>query len=128
MATQRGSIEVEGLAKLTRDLQATGVDLDDIKDAFGAIAAKGAALAASFAPEASGALKADIRGNRAKNKAIVIAGRARLRYAGPINYGWPARNIEPARFMQKADEQLAPEAVQMLEESIDRLIRRRDLK
>lgn len=128
MGTQRGSLEVEGLAKLTRDLQAAGADLDDIKDAFAQIAAQGAALAASYAPELTGALKADIRGNRAKNKAVIIAGRARLKYAGPINYGWPARNIEAAAFMQKADEELEPVALQQLEDALNRIIIRRDLK
>jgi len=75
----------------------------------------------------SGDLQSTIRGNRAKNKAVITAGRARVPYAGAINYGWPARNIAPAMFLQKADEVMADRAPQMLQDGIDRLITEREL-
>lgn len=126
MAVQ-GGVRVTGLNKVVRDLQALGLELDDLKDAFAGIAADGARLAAGFAPKRSGALAASIRGNRAKNKAVVAAGRARVPYAGPINYGWRKRRIAPALFMQKADEAMRPRALAELEQAIDRKIRERGL-
>jgi len=118
---------VEGLNKLTRALTQVGVEIDDLKDVMGSIAALGARLASSFAPTRSGALVKTIRGNRAKGKAVVTAGRARVPYAGPINYGWPKRNIAPARFMQRADAEVAPRAVGMLEDGINEVIQREGL-
>ena len=109
------STRVGGIRDLVRDLQRLGLTVDDLKGAFGAIAAKGAKTAESLAPKRSGALAASVRGNRAKNKAIVTAGRARVPYAGPINYGWPARRIQPSLFMQRADERMQPIALQQLE-------------
>jgi hypothetical protein len=120
-------VRVTGLRETTRALERFGAEVADLKDVFGEIAAEGARLASSFAPKDSGRLQGSIRGNRAKNKAIVRAGGARVRYAGPINYGWPARDIAGARFMAKADAALADRAVTMLENGLDQLIRKVDL-
>lgn len=126
-STAQGSVQIEGLNQKIKALQELGVELDDIKDVFAEIAKDGAEVASSFAPVKSGALQDTIRGNRAKNKAVITAGRARVAYAGAINYGWPARNIAPAMFLQKADEVMADRAPQMLEEGIARLIQEREL-
>lgn len=116
---------VTGLRETVRELEALGVDLDDIKDAFAEIATYGAAEAGRLAPHRSGRLGSSVRGNRAKGKAVITAGRASVRYAGPINYGWPRRNIRAARFMQRADEYVGPRAVALLEAGIDKAIRKR---
>lgn len=115
--------KVEGLNKTITALQRFGVEAADLKTVMGDIAAEGARLASGYAPVASGNLRRTVRGNRAKAKAIVIAGRARVPYAGAINYGWHARGIRPALFMQRADAALAPRAVEMLESGLDRLVR-----
>ncbi len=126
-STARGSVSIEGLNQKIKALQELGVELDDIKDVFAEIAKDGAEVASSFAPVRSGALRDTIRGNRAKNKAVITAGRARVPYAGAINYGWPARNIAPALFLQKADEEMADRAPKMLEDGIAKLIAEREL-
>lgn len=127
MATS-GGVRVTGLTAVVRALLELGLEVDDLKAAFSAIAAEGARRAAGFAPRRTGRLAADIRGNRAKSKAVVTAGRASVPYAGPINYGWPARNIAPAGFMQKADEAMQPFALKQLEDEINRQITRRGLR
>jgi phage gpG-like protein len=125
--TNRVGYRVEGLNEVVRDLQAAGVEIDELKDAFAAIADRGAKLAAGFAPQRTGRLAGSIRGNRAKGKAVVTAGRSVVPYAGPINYGWPTRNIRPAEFMQRADAELQPYAVQQLEDEINEVLRKRGL-
>lgn len=114
--------KVEGLNKTLTALQRFGVEAQDLKDVMAEIAAEGARLASGFAPTRTGRLAKTVRGNKAKAKAIVIAGRARVPYAGAINYGWPKRGIRPALFMQKADAALAPRAVEMLETGLDKAI------
>lgn len=118
---------VQGLTSVVRGLQELGADVDDLKDAFSSIAEEGARRAAVHAPKKSGRLAGDIRGNRAKSKAVVAAGRASVPYAGPINYGWPARGITGSGFMQKADEEMQPVAIQRLESEINEAIRKRRL-
>ena len=122
-----GEGSVQGLRQVVKDLLEIGVDLEDLKDAMADVAKAATDVAQAAAPTRSGALRASIRGNRAKGKAVVTAGRARVPYAGAINYGWPKRGIRPAHFMQKADEVVGPKAVQMLEESINKIIESKGL-
>lgn len=118
---------VTGLRQVLRDLSQLGLDVDDFKETFGKISARGASIAAGLVNSRTGRLAGTVRGNRAKNKSVVSAGRSAVRYAGPQNYGWPRRNIAPQRFMQKADEQLQPEIVPMLEAELNDKIRKHGL-
>jgi hypothetical protein len=126
MASRTG-FHVSGLNQVVRDLQAIGVEVEDLKDAFSEIAREGAQVVARHAPRLSGALAGDVRGNRAKSKAVVTAGRSSLPYAAPINYGWARHSIEPSGFMQKGDKEMQPYALRRLEADINEGIRRRGL-
>ena len=122
------STRVSGIRDLVRDLQRLGLTVDDLKGAFGAIAAKGAKTAESLAPKRSGALAASVRGNRAKNKAVIAAGFARrVPYAGPIEFGWAKRGIKPSGFMRRTDALMEPVALTELDREIDKAIRARGL-
>lgn len=120
-------IDVQNLRENVRALEEIGLEVADLKAAFSSIAKEGAEKAAEFAPKLTGTLAGDIRGNRAKSKAVVIAGRTSVPYAGPINYGWAARNITGAFFMQKASDYMAPIAVGKLELEINAAIVRKGL-
>jgi hypothetical protein len=120
-------VKVENLNATIRDLERLGVEIEDLKDAFSAIAREAAAVIERNTPKLTGRLSGDVRGNRAKSKAVVTAGRTSVPYAGAINYGWKARGIEPARYMQSADTQYASIAVQRLEAEINHQIRRKGL-
>lgn len=121
------SVSINGLNAVTRDLLAMGLEVEDLKGAFSEIARFGAIVAARHAPRRTGRLAGDIRGNRARNKATITAGRSSLPYAGPINYGWAARGIQPSGFMQKADKELQPYSLRVLEQNINAAIRARGL-
>lgn len=114
-------VAVQGMREMIRDLIRAGVDVEDVKDALAEVAKVGAYVAANLAPRRSGALVATIRGNRAKGKAVVTAGRARVRYAGVVNYGWPKRNIQPARFLQKTDTVMETRAPEIFEKEIAKI-------
>lgn len=124
----RAGFYVSGLTAVTRALLEIGFEVDDLKGAFSSIADEGARQAASFAPKRTRTLAGDVRGNRAKSKAVVTAGRASVPYAGPINYGWARHGIEPSGFMQKADQAMQPFALKRLEEEINKQIARRGLR
>lgn len=121
-------VQVEGLTRVVRDLQRLGLDVADLKAAFAGIAKLGAGLAAGFAPRRTGALAANIRGSRAKSRASVLAGGAKVPYAGPINYGWESRGIPASGFMQRADEALRPKAPDLLIKAINDAIVTRGLQ
>lgn len=119
--------QVEGLRQSVKALENLGVDVDDLKDAFAEVSDMAASSAARHAPSRSGKLRASVRGNRAKNKAVVTAGRASVKYAGPINYGWKSRNIRASGFMQKADAETAPQALAVIEAGITAAINKNGL-
>lgn len=127
MATNRDGFRVEGLSRVVRGLRALGLDVEDLKDAFSRIAKVGADKTRGYVPVKSGRLRDDVRGNRAQSKAVITAGRASIRYAGPQNYGWPARNIQPSGFMQRGDAVMRPVALDLLEDDINDKIRERGL-
>ncbi len=122
-----GGVRVEGLNALIRQLEQAGGDVEDMREVFTKIAARGAKLASGFAPRDTGRLADSGRGSKSKNKAVIAAGGARVRYAAVQNYGWPARGIPAARFMQRADERLEPFALKELDKGLREAIRRRGL-
>lgn len=128
MTRETVSIRVDGLNQMVRALLAVGLDVDDLKDAFSAIAREGAEAAARHAPRLTGALAGDIRGNRARSKAVITAGRVSLPYAGPINYGWAKRGIAPSGFMQAADREIQPYALRRLAAEINSKIAQKGLR
>lgn len=118
------SVRVEGARELRRALKRAGVDLADLKEANARVSAYVAGIAASRAPRRSGALAASTRGNKAAGRASVSAGSARLAYAGPIHWGWPARGIKPQPWI--ADTAQQTEAIWLADYSraIDAVIKK----
>jgi hypothetical protein len=102
MATRSASVSVVGLARLRRDLRGIGADLADLKDANQRAAGIVQQAAASRAPRRSGKLAASGRASRTAGRATVMFGGARIPYAGPVHWGWPARGIEPDPFIPDA--------------------------
>ncbi|QOR55310.1 MAG: hypothetical protein SHS37scaffold537_8 [Phage 68_12] len=111
-------VRVLGRARLQRTLRQAGVEMADFKETNTALAADAAALVAAEAPKRSGRLAGDVRGSKAKTKISVLAGRKRLPYAGPINWGWPGRPnasrgwrggpIAANNFLKRGAEQAMP--------------------
>lgn len=94
------TVEVENLGKTLRAFSRAGAKAEDMKDLMHSVATT--VMQAADPPVVSGRLAASLRASRAKNRAVVRAGGARVPYAGPIHYGWPARNIEPQPFLADA--------------------------
>lgn len=120
-------VKVEGLRQAMRDIEAAGVDVSELKATMGKIARFSAKVMQRNTPSVSGALRRSERGNKAKSKATVTAGKARVRYAGPINYGWPSRNIEPANFVAKTDKRMSRVAGRMLVDGVENILKEHNL-
>ncbi|HET6874651.1 MAG TPA: hypothetical protein VFH70_07725 [Acidimicrobiales bacterium] len=119
--------EVTGLREALKAMQEVGAEVEDLKEVMGDIASTAADVMRPFIPKRSGALANTARGNRAKGKAVVTVGRARVGYAGPINYGWRARNIAPADFTGKTDRVMETRAAEMLETGLTKIITEKGL-
>jgi hypothetical protein len=117
----RGGFHVEGLREAIRDLEAAGVEIEDLKDAFAKVSNEARDQVAQHTPRRSGRLAAAARASRAKNKAIVTVGGARVPYAGPIFYGWGRRNIRASRTIERTDAVMEHEAPRILDAELGRI-------
>lgn len=122
MASSDIGVQIEGLSRVVRNLERMGVEVADLRDAFGRIAEQVKPDYQAATPVRTGRLRGDYRASKAKGKANLYVGRASIPYAGPINYGWPARNIAPRNFIERGDATAAPKASRSLEEEISRLV------
>lgn len=96
------TVKVLGLNEVTRSLKQYEGAADDLKEANAAIGSKVASTAKATAPYLTGNLASTIRANRAIKSVQIKAGTARVPYAGVIEYGWPARNIEAQPYLRRA--------------------------
>lgn len=101
--------EVEGGRQLRRTLKEAGDDLGDLRDVHRRAAGIAAERVKARAPEVSGRLKATIRAAGTKTAGIVRVGNnTRVRYAGPIHWGWYRRHIQPNPFASTGAQESEP--------------------
>lgn len=125
----RRGVQIEGLRDLTRALDRLGDDAkNDLKKVHAGAAEDVERSARQGVPVRSGTLQRSLRSSGTKTRGVVRAGRARVPYAGPIHFGWRARNISPQPFLYDALDDRRDAVVRRYESEINRLIRKHDLK
>ncbi len=118
----RPTVEIEGLNKLLRALE----KLDDeakesFKDVGGRVGRLVAEQAREEVPVRSGGLQKTIRAANTARGAKVRAGSRRVPYAGPIHFGWRARNIKPNNFLYRAVDKKVDVALDMYLEEVHKI-------
>lgn len=116
-------ITTQGVRDLQRDLRAIDKALprelnkglrDALKDTV-------VPRAQADAPVRTGRLRASIKAGGTGSKLYV---RSPLPYAGPIHWGWPARNIRANPFIQRAVEDRLDDVVDAMGDAVEELARR----
>lgn len=125
-----GSVRVEGLNKVRRDLKKLASDVD-YGDQFLAVnktlADAVAGDSKNYVPVLTGSLSGSIRAAATAKSGRVKAGYKAVPYAGPIHFGWPARFIKPQPFVYDAIDKRRGEIKDRYEQLIAKLIRENDL-
>lgn len=80
-------VRVKGLKETIRSLERLGVSVEDLKGAMSNVSSKVVSDAKALTPVRSGALQASIRASKAKNKATMRGGSAKVYYASFVEYG-----------------------------------------
>lgn len=114
---------VEGAPELQRAFRKMGDRLTDLEPTHTAAATVGAERARQSAPRRSGALIDTIRVEADATGATVVAGSPLVPYAGVINYGWPARNIEAQPYLSDGADDAAEAMVAKYVDKVDDVIR-----
>lgn len=123
---QAAGFQVVGLREVVRDLEAAGVEVADLKEAFTAIGqdvadeAKAALRAEGVIR--TGALSKSIRPAKSKNKAVVRAGSTKAWYAAVVDRN--PRNRRGTGFLTKPANSRIPERIGRLAEALNDLATR----
>jgi hypothetical protein len=111
-------IEVEGADEVARRLGVLSRQIDDLHRPFADVADQIAGDGRAFAPKRSGRLAGGIVGSATeRGGGATIYG---VPYAGVINFGWAARGIAGALFMQRAADSKGPAAADQVAGEIQR--------
>lgn len=124
MASRSAGIRVEGTRRLRRTLRQAGDDLGNLKEAHANAAEIAARASEALAPKRTGALARTIRGSGTKTAGVMRAGRASVPYAGPIHWGWAARNISPQPFLSDGATNSQGRWLPVYEKAIDDAVRK----
>lgn len=122
--TTKAGITVEGAAQLRRTLRAAGDDLGDLKDAHSQVGTFVTRAATPRAPRRSGALASSGRPGATKTAALIRYGGARVRYARPIHWGWPRRNIAANPWAYRTAIDTRPQWTQLYQAAVNRVLAR----
>ncbi len=127
------TLRVEGLRKFARDMNAAGVDAEDIKDVMWSAGNIVARRATWLAPNRTGKLRNDMRVSRAKTKASVKVGGARVPYArfvyfGKYNESKGGLYQKDNPFIYEALSQTRGEVLRTIEDGIEDILVRNDLR
>jgi len=118
------TVKVLGLREVQRSLNQYAGAADDLKEANAKIGQKVAVDAKATAPQRTGRLAGSIRANRAKSSIQLKAGSSSVPYAGVIEYGWPARNIEAQPYLRRAAWSNIDYVIQEFEANLEGLKRK----
>lgn len=117
-------IHVEGLDRLRRELRRVkDRELDqEMKAIHAGLAREIVQRAEPNVPVRTGALKASLRSAGTVRDAIGRVGKASVPYAGPIHYGWRARNIPRRPFLTNAAEALERDITDRYDQEVARML------
>lgn len=123
----RAAVEVDGAPELRRAFRKLDGRLDDLKDLSRDAAEVVEDRADKLVPVLTGKLRGTLRTTAsAKVGAVLAGGRTMVPYAGPIHFGWRARNIAPQPFLYDALDDRRDEVVRVYSEGVANLVHRFD--
>ena len=118
-------VTIDGLAPLVKRLRALDKGLVvEVKALNRAAAERVATRARSLAPFDTGTLAGTIKPGGTVRSGYVQVGSARVPYAQPIHFGWPAHNIEAQPFLWDALDEEQDTVTREYARGLDALIAR----
>ncbi|CAB4135447.1 Bacteriophage HK97-gp10, putative tail-component [uncultured Caudovirales phage] len=118
----QGKLGITGLADVNKALRSMSKDTrDSMKETHKRAAEIVIQGAKRYVPVVTGRLAASIRNSSTQRMGRVRVGSASVPYAGPIHFGWPARQIKPQPFIYDALDGRRAEVAAVYVKRIDEL-------
>ena len=118
----QGKLGITGLADVNKALRSMSKDTrDSMKETHKRAAEIVIQGAKRYVPVVTGRLAASIRNASTQRMGRVRVGSASVPYAGPIHFGWPARQIKPQPFIYDALDGRRAEVAAVYVKRIDQL-------
>jgi hypothetical protein len=117
---------VQGADELRRALRRMSDRLDDMEGTHASAGEKIATVARAIVPRVSGALADTIAVETTPEGSAVVAGSDAVPYAGVINYGWPARDIDAQPYLDEAVGTAGSDAIEVYQDRVEDLVRTLD--
>lgn len=121
MAASKGQVRVGGVREMQAALKRVAHDAADMTAAHKAVSAALVPGVALRTPRRTGALSQSWSGGGTKTRARLTSS---LPYAGPIEYGWSERGIEPARMVRDTVDASQREIVDAYQHELAKLAAR----
>jgi hypothetical protein len=124
MAQAPYRVQVSGLKEVAKALRQAPARLDKRLKKANQTAITRAVVPAvkKGAPRKSGRLARSVRGlATAKRAQLAVGSNVRVPYAGVINFGWPAHNIQPQEFIYRGIEQSRDEILDIYVDELDQV-------
>lgn len=121
MAASRKGVKVEGVRELQKALGAVGAEAEDLKAVHLEVAEFLVPGVAERTPARTGNLASSWQAKSTKGRARITSSEP---YAAPIEYGWAARGIEPARMVRDTVESSQSEILERYESGLARISER----
>jgi hypothetical protein len=117
----RAGVKVEGVRELQKALRDLGAEAGDLKAVHLEVAEMLVPGIEQRTPRRSGDLAGSWVARSTKGRARITSTQP---YAGVIEYGWPARGIEPARMVRDTVEASSAEILDTYERGLERVSQR----
>jgi hypothetical protein len=118
MPPSKGGVKVSGVREVQAAMKALEAEAKDLKAAHLAVSSALVPGVATRSPRRSGTLASSWKAGATKGRARITS---TTRYAGPIEYGWPKRGIEPARMVRDTVDASHAEILETYERELERL-------
>jgi hypothetical protein len=115
-------MKVEGARELETSARAAAADLADMAREHQQASDYVAQIARGMAPAVTGRLAGSVRAAAASTGATITAGGPGVPYAGPIHWGWPARNISAQPFLVDALAAAETSVVGIYSDGVERTV------
>ena len=121
------NISIQGVKEVTDSLNKMARDLESNIELNKELSTTLSQKASALAPRLTGELASSVVGNPSAEKAQILAGSEAVPYAGVIEYGWPARNIQAQPYLNPAVNNNMGYIVEKYNDSIQKAIKQYDL-